>query len=136
MATLVATTNPSGSRPMTRFSSAATGTTRPACGRMRMIDHQLRRRALPQMRALLNIRQMDHKNRFSCKRVSHGGRHQKSALPVPEPGDRESRWRGPRGVRGAPWLCVGLVAGFGDVLDGGGLGGGELAVVAQAGEPE
>ncbi len=50
MATLVAMTNASGSRPMTRFSNAATQTTGPACGRMRMIDHQLRRRPSAQLR--------------------------------------------------------------------------------------
>ena len=68
MATLVATTNPSGSTPMTRFSNAATVTAGPACGTMRMIDHQLCQRALPQLRTratqtrtVRNIRKMNHK---------------------------------------------------------------------------
>src|ERR1700722_802543 len=82
IATLVATTNPSGSTPMTRFSSAATGTARPACGRMRMMDAQLCQRDFAQPRTVWNIREINQQNRLRRNPFSPGGQAPRvTALP-------------------------------------------------------
>jgi hypothetical protein len=49
MATLVPTTNPRGSTPVTRLSTTAAGATLPATGTIRMIDCQIRERSAHQL---------------------------------------------------------------------------------------